>query len=80
MGASCKRGKVFHGKLSLMPSRQSLFTVFNFSMKPGANLLNGPLTKQGDGSDCFLILHKGEKNGNILDCSRGRAGQFRSLH
>lgn len=80
MGAPCKWEKLFHGKLSLMPTRQSLFTVFNFSMKAGANLLNGPLTKRGDGNSCFLILHKGGKKGNILDCSRGWVGQLRSEH
>lgn len=56
-----KREKLIHGKLSATPTRQSPFTVFNFSLKAGANLLNGPLTKRGDGNDCFLILRKGEK-------------------
>lgn len=44
MGATYKKEKVFHGKLSLMPTRKSLLTVFNCSMKAGANLLNGPLS------------------------------------
>lgn len=80
MGAPCKREKLFHGKLSLTPTRQSLFTVFNFSVKARANLLNGPLTKRGDEDDCFLILRKGGKKGDIVDCSQGRVGWFRSLH
>ncbi len=80
MGVPCEREKLFHGKLLLTPTRQSLFTAFNFSMKAGANLLNAPLTKRSDGDGCFLILHKGQKKGDIVDCSRGRVGRFRSLH
>ena len=66
MGAPRRREKPFHGKLSLTPTRQSLFTVFHSSMKAGANLLNGPLTKRGDWGDCFLIWHKKRERGCIL--------------
>lgn len=67
MSTPCKREKLFHGKLSLTPTHQSLFfTVFNFSLKAGANPLNGPLTKQGDGNDCFLILHKGRGKKDVF--------------
>lgn len=63
MGAPCRREKPFHGKLLLTPTRQSLFTVFHSSVKAGANLLNGPLTKRGDWDDCFLIWHNEERKG-----------------
>lgn len=51
MAAWCK---CFHWKLSLMSTRRSLASVFNFRMKAGAKCLHGPLTKWGDGHYCFL--------------------------
>lgn len=62
------------GKLNLTPTRQSLFTVFNFRKKAGANLLNGPLTIRGDGIDCFLILHKGGKKREYTGLQPGQGG------